>query len=234
MLDWLFVSPADRRLLGTSRFRGPTPWVIAIMSFSIMLIAATGLALASTAGSLSRAIETRYALEVPNGAANLDAVVASLKSAGGVTSVDAVPESEMRGTLERWLGREAESADLPVPALVNFNANAGTDVAGLNVVVIHDTPKVMTDGNWRLGMYIDERASDEQADKLGKVFGGQLGCPMEALGPLVGEVVGVERAPIDMTDDGLRHRVPAGDAMIGRPLVASTSAVRSCATYWPT
>ena len=56
MFGWLFVSPADRRLLGTSRFRGPTPWVIAIMSFSIMLIAATGLALATTAGSLTRAI----------------------------------------------------------------------------------------------------------------------------------------------------------------------------------
>jgi Protein of unknown function (DUF1326) len=42
----------------------------------------------------------------------------------------------------------------------------GTDVAGLNAVVIIDTPKVMTDGNWRLGMFIDERASDDQADEL--------------------------------------------------------------------
>ena len=131
MLDWLFVSPADRRLLGTSRFRGPTPWVIAIMSFSIMLIAATGLALASTAGSLTRAIETRYALEVPNGGQNLDALVASLKSVGGVTSVEAVPESEMRRTLERWLGPEAGSTDLPVPALVNFDARPGTDLAAI-------------------------------------------------------------------------------------------------------
>ena len=49
MFDWLFVSPAERRLLGGPRFGGPTPWVIAIMSFSIMLIAASGLALASTA-----------------------------------------------------------------------------------------------------------------------------------------------------------------------------------------
>jgi len=71
----------------------------------------------------------------------------------------------------------------------------------------------MTDGNWRLGMFIDERASDEQADKLGKVFGGQVGGPMEALGPLVGEVVGVERAPIELTDDGLRHAVRVGDAI---------------------
>ena len=131
MLAWLFVSPADRRLLGTNRFRGPTPWVIAIMSFSIMLIAATGLALASTAGSLSRAIETRYALEVPNGGQNLDALVASLKSVSGVSAVDPVPQSEMRRTLERWLGPEADSADLPVPALVNFDARPGTDLAAV-------------------------------------------------------------------------------------------------------
>ena len=52
----------------------------------------------------------------------------------------------------------------------------------------------MTDGNWRLGVFIDERATDEQADKLIKVFGGQLGGPMGALAPLVGEMLGVERA----------------------------------------
>ena len=69
----------------------------------------------------------------------------------------------------------------------------GTDVAGLNVVVIIDTPKVMTDGNWKLGMFIDEGASDEQADKLAGVFGGQLGGPMAGLVPLVGQVLGVER-----------------------------------------
>ena len=89
----------------------------------------------------------------------------------------------------------------------------GTDVAGLNAVVIIDTPKVMTDGNWRLGMFIDERASDEQADKLAKVFGGQLGGPMAGLAPLVGEVLGVERARIELTDDGLRHGVRVGDAI---------------------
>ena len=49
MLGWLFASPAERRLLGGSPMRGPTPWVIAIMSFSIMIIAASGLALANTA-----------------------------------------------------------------------------------------------------------------------------------------------------------------------------------------
>lgn len=128
MLDWLFASAADRRLLGTTRFRGPTPWVIAIMSFSIMIIAATGLALANTASSLTRTMEARYAVELPGGGNSLPAVVAALRSAPRVIAVDPVPESEMRKTLERWLGPAADSPDLPVPALVNFDLQAGSDI----------------------------------------------------------------------------------------------------------
>jgi len=89
----------------------------------------------------------------------------------------------------------------------------GTDIGGLKVAAIADTPKVMTDGNWRLGMFIDERATDEQADKLAQVFGGQLGRPMAALAPLVGEMLGVERAAIEVQDDGVRHSVRVGDVI---------------------
>ena len=89
----------------------------------------------------------------------------------------------------------------------------GTDVSGLTVAAIADTPKVMTDGNWRLGMFIDEQASDEQAEKLGGVFSGQLGGPMEGLGPLIGENLGLERAPIVVQEEGLRHSVKVGDAI---------------------
>lgn len=122
MFDWFFVPPAERRLLGATSRRAPTPWVIAIMSFTIMLIAATGLALANTAGVLSRAIETRYALEVPGGGADLDTLAKAVRSSPGVTSAEAVPEAEMRKTLAKWLGPAAESGEMPVPALINFDA----------------------------------------------------------------------------------------------------------------
>jgi hypothetical protein len=89
----------------------------------------------------------------------------------------------------------------------------GTDVGGLTVAAIADTPKVMTDGEWRMGVFIDAAASDEQAEKLGAVFSGALGGPMEALGPLVGENLGVERAPIEVRDEGLTHSVRIGDAI---------------------
>jgi hypothetical protein len=101
--------------------------------------------------------------------------------------------------------------------ILGFNIRAGqvegTDISGRAVVVIADTPKVMTDGNWRLGVYVDDQADDEQFDKLVKVFGGQLGGPMGALGPMVGELLGVERAAIEFNDDGLLHSLRVGDTI---------------------
>ena len=89
----------------------------------------------------------------------------------------------------------------------------GVDVSGLTVAAVADTPKVMSEGNWRLGVFIDAAASNEQAEKLGGVFSGSMGGPMEALGPLVGEQLGVERAAIDVHEDGLRHSIRIGDAV---------------------
>lgn len=102
-------------------------------------------------------------------------------------------------------------------AMLVFNVQSGavdgTDVSGQTVAAIADTPKVMSEGNWRLGVFIDAAASDEQAEKLGAVFSGALGGPMEALGPLVGENLGVERLPIEVHEDGLKHSIHIGEAV---------------------
>jgi hypothetical protein len=89
----------------------------------------------------------------------------------------------------------------------------GTDIAGRKVALIADTPKVMTDGNWRVGVFIDDTASAAQFDRLVEVFSGQLGGPMAGLAPLIGQMLGVERATIRVDDDGLRHSVRVGDAI---------------------
>jgi hypothetical protein len=88
-----------------------------------------------------------------------------------------------------------------------------TDIAGCKVALIADTPKVMTEGNWRVGVFIDDQATEAQFDKLVQVFSGQLGGPMAGLAPLIGEMLGVERATIEVDDDGLRHRVRVGSAI---------------------
>lgn len=122
------------------------------------------------------------------------------------------------------------SCDMPCPCTVSFDAGAdldrcnallvfdveqgeidGVEVGGVTVAAIIDSPKVMTDGGWRLGVLVDEGASDEQAEKLLAVFGGQMGGPMEALAPLVAEQLGVERLPMQVTEQDGRHVFRAGD-----------------------
>lgn len=87
------------------------------------------------------------------------------------------------------------------------------DVSGLTVAVVADTPRQMTDGDWNLGLIIDDRASDEQAGALAGVFSGQKGGPMAHLAPLVGRVLGVERAPIDYRSEDGHHAVRIGSGI---------------------
>src|ERR687885_171356 len=72
----------------------------------------------------------------------------------------------------------------------------GTDVSGLTVAMLVDAPQVMAEGNWRVGLFMDEAASQEQAEKLGAVFSGQLGGPPEVLAGLITEDLGVAVVPI--------------------------------------
>lgn len=89
----------------------------------------------------------------------------------------------------------------------------GVDVGGTGAAMVVDAPQRMGEGNWRVGLYISDSASDEQAEALGKVFSGQLGGPPAALGPLLGEFLGVERAPMEFSEDGLKHSLKIGDAV---------------------
>jgi hypothetical protein len=109
------------------------------------------------------------------------------------------------------LGADYDRCQVVLVFHVDSGEVDGVDVSGLTVAAVGDTPKVMTDGNWRLGVLIDEAASDDQAEKLGAVFGGALGGPMAALAPLIGENLGVERVPMAFSSEGGRHSVSLGD-----------------------
>ena len=89
----------------------------------------------------------------------------------------------------------------------------GTDVSDLSVVLVVYTPRQMLEGNWRVGMFMDDRANEKQAEKLGGIFSGQMGGPLANLVPLISENLGMEVASIEHIDDGLRHRVRVGDAI---------------------
>jgi hypothetical protein len=109
---------------------------------------------------------------------------------------------------------DKEFCDAMLAFYVDSGDVDGTALDDLSVVVLAHSPQAqMTDGSWKVGLYVDERAGDAQAEKLGATFGGQLGGPMEALAGLIGEVAGLERAPISYSDDGTTHRIEVGDAI---------------------
>jgi hypothetical protein len=87
----------------------------------------------------------------------------------------------------------------------------GVKLDGLSFIVLMHSPKAMAEGNITVGLIIDERATDKQAEAISAIATGAAGGPMAALGPLVGRVAGVEKRPISFDMDGLKRTVKAGE-----------------------
>jgi cell division transport system permease protein len=140
VLDWISASPAERRLLPGGRFQGPTPYVIAIMMFVMVVIAAAGLSLANAAETVAKGVENRYSVQIANGAAKAPLAVRALDNAPGVAAVRPVPEREMRATLERWLGPAGAESDLPFPALIDVDLQPGASPSAIAARVERAVP----------------------------------------------------------------------------------------------
>ena len=69
----------------------------------------------------------------------------------------------------------------------------GVDVSGLTFALVVDSPPVMSDGGWKMGVVLDAAATEAQGAALGRVLGGELGGPPAMLGPLIGEMAGIEQ-----------------------------------------
>lgn len=85
----------------------------------------------------------------------------------------------------------------------------GVDLTGRTAVLVQDAPAMMAEGNWTVGIIVDDGASDEQANALYEIFTGQRGGPMEGFAPLFGTVHPVQRAPIEFHSEGGRHQLVA-------------------------
>lgn len=87
----------------------------------------------------------------------------------------------------------------------------GVSLDGVAFVVVLYSPGAMGDGNLKVGLIVDEKASDEQTAAIGAIASGEAGGPLAALGPLVAEMAGVEKRPITFESDGMSYAVKAGE-----------------------
>ena len=132
---------AERRLLPGGTLRGPTPYVIAIMTFAMMIVAAAGLALANAAGIVAGAVEHRYVLQLPDGSdAKVQSALRAVRSVPAVTAVEAVPQAEMRQTLEKWIGPGGLGRELPVPALLHLELAPGVNADAVGATLTRANP----------------------------------------------------------------------------------------------
>jgi hypothetical protein len=109
------------------------------------------------------------------------------------------------------LGADNDRCNVVLVFHVDSGEIEGIDVGDLTIAAIADTPKHMHEGNWRMGVLVDDRASEEQAAKLGAVFGGQLGGPIEGLVPLIAEQLGVQRVRMEFSSEGGRNSLRMGE-----------------------
>ncbi|HEU0310280.1 MAG TPA: FtsX-like permease family protein [Sphingomicrobium sp.] len=136
----LFATEAERRLIPAGGIRGPVPLLIAIMTFVMVVVAAAGLALANTSSVVKVGVENRHSIQINDGAAKAPAAMAAARSQPGVTRVEQVPPEELRRTLERWLGPASSDANLPLPAIIDVDLDAGADPAKVGTAVEQAVP----------------------------------------------------------------------------------------------
>ncbi|MCH7506297.1 MAG: DUF1326 domain-containing protein [Proteobacteria bacterium] len=97
-----------------------------------------------------------------------------------------------------WVGEDPDFGDCKSAMAWHFDQGTidGVDVAGLTIGLAVHIPGNVLDGNWRVTMFINDDATDEQAEAIQAVYSGSKGGPVADLVQLVGEVTSVERVPI--------------------------------------
>jgi hypothetical protein len=89
----------------------------------------------------------------------------------------------------------------------------GIDVSGLSLVEVAQIPGNILAGNWRLVMYVDDRATPAQQNAMLNAFSGKLGGPLSDLASLIGEVVKVYPVPIDYRVEGGKGTLRVGNVL---------------------
>lgn len=82
---------------------------------------------------------------------------------------------------------------------------------GRSFVVVAHTPGNMGEGNWKVGLLVDDKSNALQQEALTAIVSGQAGGPMANLAPMIGEFAGVETAPIRIEGSGKSWSVSAGN-----------------------
>lgn len=89
----------------------------------------------------------------------------------------------------------------------------GEDLSGINVGLMVEIPGKMSEGDWKVAAYIDDKASQKAYNGLLQILSGAAGGTTGLFTMLVSEIIGAEREKVEIVRDGNRRSI-----MIGRKI----------------
>lgn len=114
-----------------------------------------------------------------------------------------------------WVGEDPDGGTCD--GLLSWHIDRGkvneVDISGLTFTILTHIPGNILQGNWRVVLYVDDKATPAQQQALLDVWGGKLGGPVADLAQLVGEVVAVERAATSFEVEGGKGTLKIGQAI---------------------
>ena len=111
-----------------------------------------------------------------------------------------------------WVGEDPDNGTCDSVMAWHFDKGNidGVDVSGITLAAQVHIPGNVLKGNWRAMIYVDDKATPQQEEAILNVYTGKLGGPVADLVQLIGEVVGVERAPITFDIEGVAGTIKIG------------------------
>ena len=112
-----------------------------------------------------------------------------------------------------WIGENADNStcDAVVAYHIDKGTVDGTDVSGLSLALLVHIPGNILQGNWTVGLVVDDKATQQQQEAIVNVWSGKLAGPVADLAKLVGQVVTLQRAPITFAVQEGQGKLQIGD-----------------------
>jgi len=89
------------------------------------------------------------------------------------------------------------------------------DLSGINIGLMIEIPGMMSRGNWKTALFIDDRASHAAFDAICQIFTGKAKGTTGLFKVVVGEVLGAERQPVEYITEGKTRRITVGRKIQG-------------------
>lgn len=114
-----------------------------------------------------------------------------------------------------WVGDDPDGGTCD--AFLGYHYDRGhfndVDVSGLTMVAVAHIPGNVLAGNWKIAVFVDNKATPQQKEAILAAHTGKLGGPLADLSQLIGEVLGVYDAPIQFNFTEGKGTIRVGDVV---------------------